>query len=178
MMCVCMFLLYLGKASRCAWCLGGGCGGTFFEAIKWSEGPRSNPVKQERKQELWFKYSKNMNGRQRDEFRLAVRAVQKKLKQIKKSRKLKRRDFRRMAVMRVGANAKLHGLRYSELINKLKESNVNINRKILSQLGIYDRAVLTNIIEAAAPDWKETKQQREDATKPKSYTLEEIDEIM
>jgi len=157
-----------------------GCSrGARVEARYISKGPRNNTMaKKERKEELVFKYTKEMKGRQRDEFRLSLRSTIEKLKSMNRHRKLNHRHYRTLTIQRVSANAKLHGIRYSELMAKLKRANININRKIISQLGIYDRGVLTNIVEAAEPNWREIKQERLDAKKPKEYTVDEIDEVM
>merc|ERR1719162_862541 len=92
------------------------------------------------------------------------------------SRKLFKRDRRRLWIMRVNSNAKLHGIRYSQFICKLKEANVNINRKILSQLGVYDRAIFTNVMEVGIPNWKGVKAKREYVPPP--YTVDQIDDVI
>jgi len=133
------------------------------------------PYAKFRKQELWLKYSKDYTGRQKDEYRLAQPAVIKGLKQRKWSRKLFKRDRRALWIMRTNANCKLHGVMYSEAICNMKEKNININRKILSQLGIYDRAVFTNIMDVCTPKWRQMKKRKE--RKPKQWSVEEIDDV-
>jgi len=131
-----------------------------------------------RRRELWLKYSKDFRGRRRNCHSLAKRAVMKALKQKYKSRRLFKRERRTLWIMRVRANTRLHGISYSKFICKMKESNININRKILSQLGVYDRAVFTNILQTAIPNWQELKEQKEFYAKPKTYTVEDVDNIM
>jgi len=79
--------------------------------------------------------------------------------------------------MRVRANARLHGISYSTLICKLKEADIQINRKILSQLGIYDRSVFTSILETAVPNWREVRDYRLNKTVKKTYTHDQLDNV-
>lgn len=132
----------------------------------------------ERKQALYINMSKEKNykGRRRNVFRMAKRAVMKSLKLQYSSRRLFKRERRRLWIMRVNANCKLHGVRYNEFICKLKEANININRKILSQLGVYDRGVFTSIMDVAIPNWKDVQALR-NYVKPK-MTVKEVDDIM
>lgn len=62
-------------------------------------------------------------------------------------RKNKKRDFRRLWNIRVGAVARAHGLSYSALIDKLHKAHVGLNRKVLSELAVQEPATLTKIIE-------------------------------
>lgn len=78
----------------------------------------------------------------------------------------------------------LHGCSYSTFICRLKEANININRKILQQLGVYDRAVFTNVLQAAIPNWRKMKKKTdkyaypgEDKVKKKQMTVKEIDDL-
>ena len=63
-----------------------------------------------------------------------------------KGRKLKKRDMRALFITRIGAASKLHGLSYNKLIHGLKQANVFLNRKMLSQLAIYDPTAFTHIV--------------------------------
>jgi len=127
---------------------------------------------------MWLKYSlDNMHKRRRNCYRLARQAVMQALKRKYRSRRLFKRERRQLWVQRVGNNSKLHGIPYNQFICKLKEANININRKILSQLGIYDRAVFTNVVQTAAPNWKELKEIEENKGKKELMTVEELDNI-
>lgn len=127
---------------------------------------------------MWLKYSlDNMHKRPRNCYRLARQAVMKALKRKYRSRRLFKRERRQLWIQRVGNNSKLHGIPYNQFICKLKEANININRKILSQLGIYDRAVFTNVVQTAAPNWKELKEIEDNKGKKELMTVEELDNI-
>lgn len=56
------------------------------------------------------------------------------------SRKLKKRDFRRLWITRINAAARLNGTTYSRLVNGLKKAGVALDRKILSEIAIHDPA--------------------------------------
>jgi len=131
-----------------------------------------------KKQDMWLKFSKTFKGRKRNVYKIARANVMKALKQKYTSRRLFKRERRTLWIMRVRANSRLHGIAYSRFICKLKEANININRKILSQLGVYDRAVFTNILQEAIPNWKELKEEKEFYSKPQVGTVEDIDNVM
>ena len=71
-------------------------------------------------------------------FRYAKEAVERGRKFAYIGRKLKKRDFRSLWIIRIGAAARLHGLSYSKLIHGLKLAEIGLNRKILSEMAIHD----------------------------------------
>ncbi|CAE7884581.1 rplT, partial [Symbiodinium sp. KB8] len=109
--------------------------------------------------------------------RIAKQAVMYALKMRYRSRRVFKRTRRELWIKRVSNNSKLHGVRYNVFICRLKEKNININRKILSQLGVYDRAVFTNVLETAIPEWKQLKEEADNRGKKKEYTIKELDDI-
>jgi len=125
---------------------------------------------------MWLDFSKAYKGRRRNVHTIAKRAVMKALKQKYTSRRLFKRERRTLWIARVRANSNLHGVPYSRFIQKLKQANININRKILSQLGVYDRPIFTNIMEVALPEWKRWKARAE--WKKPEWTVEQIDDVM
>ena len=64
-------------------------------------------------------------------------------------RKLKKRDFRTLWIARINAAARLNGISYSKLIHGLKNAGVQINRKMLSELAIYNAEAFTSLVETA-----------------------------
>ena len=62
-------------------------------------------------------------------------------------RKLKKRNFRALWNIRIGEAAKLNGLSYSVFINRLKKSNVELDRKVLSEIAVNDAATFKFIVE-------------------------------
>ena len=64
-------------------------------------------------------------------------------------RKLKKRDFRSLWITRISAACKANGMNYSTFMHGLKQANVEINRKMLSELAINDAAAFTKLVEVA-----------------------------
>jgi large subunit ribosomal protein L20 len=62
-----------------------------------------------------------------------------------RDRKVKKRLFRRMWIIRISAAAEMRGMRYSQLINGLKKAGICLDRKSLSELAIHDTAVFDQI---------------------------------
>ena len=64
-------------------------------------------------------------------------------------RKQKKRDFRRLWITRISAGCKMNDMNYSTFMHGLKQANVEINRKMLSELAINDAAAFTKLVELA-----------------------------
>lgn len=80
-------------------------------------------------------------------FRVANQQVMKALKYSYVGRKQKKRIFRKIWISRINAASKLNGISYSQLIHKLKLSNIDLNRKILSQIAILDTSTFKLLID-------------------------------
>ncbi len=65
------------------------------------------------------------------------------------SRKLKKRDFRRLWIARINAAARTNGTTYSRLINALKKANISLDRKILSEIAIHDPSSFGAVVKLA-----------------------------
>ena len=65
------------------------------------------------------------------------------------SRRLKKRDFRKLWITRISAACKLNGMNYSTFINGLKKANIGLNRKMLSEIAINDAAGFTALCDKA-----------------------------
>ena len=79
-------------------------------------------------------------------FRVANQQVMKALKYSYIGRKQKKRIFRKVWISRINAASRLNGISYSQLINKFKKSNIDINRKMLSQIAVLDVATFKSLI--------------------------------
>ena len=64
-------------------------------------------------------------------------------------RKLKKRQYRQMWIARINAGARMNGISYSQLMNGLKKSGIEINRKMLSEMAIYDAPAFAALCETA-----------------------------
>ena len=82
-------------------------------------------------------------------FKTAKEAVWKSGQYAYISRRLKKRDFRRLWIARISAACKLNGMNYSTFIDGLKKANVGLNRKMLSEIAINDPTAFTALCETA-----------------------------
>jgi large subunit ribosomal protein L20 len=80
-------------------------------------------------------------------FRVANQQVMKALRYSYIGRKQKKRIFRRIWISRINAASRLNGSTYNKLINKFKKSNIDLNRKMLSQIAILDAATFKSLID-------------------------------
>jgi large subunit ribosomal protein L20 len=80
-------------------------------------------------------------------FRVANQQVMKALRYSYIGRKQKKRIFRRIWISRINAASRLNGLSYSQLIHQLKKSNIDINRKMLSQIAVLDSSAFKSLVE-------------------------------
>jgi len=82
-------------------------------------------------------------------FRRASEALLKALSYSYRDRKAKKRDFRKLWIARINAAARMNGLSYSRLIDGLKKSGVEINRKMLAELAVNDITTFAQLAEQA-----------------------------
>ncbi len=96
-----------------------------------------------------LKLAKGYRGGKSKLFRTANQAVMKSMTYAYVGRKLKKRDFRRLWITRISAACKMNDINYSRFMNGLKKANVDINRKMLSEIAINDAAAFTKLVETA-----------------------------
>ena len=82
-------------------------------------------------------------------FRTANQRVMKALCNAYRDRRRRKRDFRRLWIARINAAARLNGLSYSRLIGGLKDADVLLNRKMLSQLALLDPQSFSEVVSLA-----------------------------
>ncbi|HIJ78463.1 MAG: 50S ribosomal protein L20 [Desulfobulbaceae bacterium] len=78
-------------------------------------------------------------------YRSAIEAVDRALCYAYRDRRQKKRDFRRLWIVRIGAAAKMNGISYSRLMGGLKKLNVELDRKVLANLAVLDPSVFTKV---------------------------------
>ncbi len=66
-----------------------------------------------------------------------------------RDRRVRKREFRKLWIIRINAAARERGLRYSELVNGLKKAHVELDRKMLSEMAIHDSAAFDAVVEKA-----------------------------
>jgi len=83
-------------------------------------------------------------------FRPANESLMKSLRYAYRDRRARKRDFRRLWIVRINAAARLNGLSYSVLMNKFKQANITIDRKILADLAVRDPEAFAQLIRETA----------------------------
>jgi large subunit ribosomal protein L20 len=93
--------------------------------------------------------AKGFRGRRKNVFRVAKQAVMKAGQYAYRDRRVKKREFRALWIIRINAAARELGMTYSTLINGLKKSSVEIDRKVLADLAVHDSVAFAKIAEQA-----------------------------
>ena len=96
-----------------------------------------------------LKLAKGFYGAKSKTFKAANPAVMRSLRSAYIGRKLKKRQYRQMWIARINAGARMNGMSYSRLMDGLKKAGIEINRKMLSEMAIYDAAAFAQLCETA-----------------------------
>ena len=96
-----------------------------------------------------LKLAKSYWGSKSTHFKMAKQAVKKSGVYAYIGRKLRKRDFRSLWITRINAAARLNDINYSTFINGLKKHNVTVNRKMLAELAVNDKAAFAQLTELA-----------------------------
>ena len=75
--------------------------------------------------------------------------MRRSLRYAYEGRKMRKRDFRRLWIVRINAAARINGMSYSAFINGLKKKNIEVNRKMLADLAVNDAAAFAQLVEIA-----------------------------
>ena len=105
-----------------------------------------NGVKKRRK---ILKLAKGYWGGKSKRYRVAREAVMKSQQYAYIGRKLRKRDFRRLWIARINAACRQNGISYSKFMFGLKNAGINLNRKVLAEIGRSDAAAFTALVEKA-----------------------------
>ncbi len=105
-------------------------------------------VQARRRHKKILKQAKGYYGA-RSVFRVAVQAVTKAGQYAYRDRKVRKRQFRRLWIVRINAAARLNGLSYSRLIDGLKKASIDIDRKVLADIAVRDQATFSALAEKA-----------------------------
>ena len=96
-----------------------------------------------------LKAAKGYWGAKSKHFKMAKQAVMKSGNYAFAGRKMKKRDFRRLWITRISAEAKNNGVNYSTFMNGLKKAGIDLNRKMLAEIAVYDKAAFAALVEKA-----------------------------
>ncbi len=96
-----------------------------------------------------LKRAEGFAHRRKNTIRRAAEAVDRAMRYAYRDRKARKRDFRQLWITRIGAAAVLNGLNYSTLIAKLKQADIRLDRKVLSDLAVFDPSAFSAIVQQA-----------------------------
>jgi large subunit ribosomal protein L20 len=99
-----------------------------------------------KKRRILRKRVKGFEGGRKNLLKVAKVAITKAGVYAYKDRKVKKRDMRALWQIRINAAARLNGLNYSELMNGLKKKGINLNRKVLSEIGAKYPEIFTSLV--------------------------------
>ena len=97
-----------------------------------------------------LKLAKGFRGGRSKLFRTAADAVDKSLMYAYRDRRVRKRDFRRLWILRINAATRMNDMSYSKFIHGLKVANIELDRKVLAELAISDPLAFTQIANLAA----------------------------
>lgn len=93
--------------------------------------------------------AKGYRGRRGNVYRIAKQAVMRAGQYAYRDRRRKKRDFRALWIVRINAAARAFGMTYSTLINGLKKSAIEVDRKVLADIAVFDRPAFEKIASQA-----------------------------
>ena len=96
-----------------------------------------------------LKLAKGYWGSKSKHFKMAKQAVMKSGNYAFAGRRMKKRDFRKLWITRISAQAKVNGINYSKFMNGLKKAGVTLNRKMLAELAVSDKEAFAKLVETA-----------------------------
>jgi large subunit ribosomal protein L20 len=102
-----------------------------------------------RRRNKMLKAAKGYWGAKSKHFKMAKQAVMKSGNYAYVGRKQKKRDFRTLWITRISAQARVNGINYSRFMNGLKKAGIMLNRKMLSEIAISDKAAFASLVEKA-----------------------------
>jgi large subunit ribosomal protein L20 len=110
--------------------------------------PRAtNNVAAKQRHKKYLKLAKGYFGARSRTYKIARQTVEKGLTYAFRDRKAKKRNFRRLWIVRINAACRLNDITYSQFINALNKSNVVINRKVLAHLAWHDAPAFAKLVE-------------------------------
>ncbi|MBQ8136014.1 MAG: 50S ribosomal protein L20 [Clostridia bacterium] len=106
-------------------------------------------VNAHKKRRKVFKLAKGYFGSRSKQYRIASEQVRRSLRYAYSGRKQRKRDFRRLWIVRINAACRANGMSYSVFINGLKKKNIEVNRKMLAELAVSDPQAFAQLVEMA-----------------------------
>ncbi len=111
-----------------------------------------------------LKLAKGYRGARSKQYRVAKQSVMRALEESYTGRKQKKRQFRQLWIARINAAARMNGLSYSKFMYGLKLAEVNVNRKMLSEMAISDPEGFASLVEVAKSKFKNEQKEVHDTS--------------
>lgn len=102
-----------------------------------------------RRHKKYLSAAKGFRGGRSRLYRTAREAVERSLQYAFVGRKLRKRDFRALWILRINAGARLSGLSYSRFMHGLKLAGIELNRKVLADLAVYQKDDFAKVVDLA-----------------------------
>lgn len=102
-----------------------------------------------RRHKKYLDAAKGFRGGRSRLYRTAREAVERSLQYAFIGRKLRKRDFRALWILRINAAARLSGLSYSRFMHGLKVAGIELNRKVLADMAVYQKEDFAKVVELA-----------------------------
>jgi large subunit ribosomal protein L20 len=96
-----------------------------------------------------YKYTKGQRGTRHHLFKRANEAMLKSMWYSSRDRRVRRRDLRKLWIVRINAAARLNGITYSRLVAALKKAGITLNRKMLADLAVRDAPAFAAVVAQA-----------------------------
>jgi len=109
----------------------------------------SNAVASRKRRKRVLRQARGFYGARHRQFRTATEAVDKAMQHAYIGRKQKKRDYRQLWIMRIGAACEPLGISYSRFIDGLTKAGIKLNRKMLSEIAIHDTDGFRMIVQKA-----------------------------
>ena len=93
--------------------------------------------------------AKGYRGRRKNVYRIAKQAVMKAGQYAYRDRRQKKRQFRTLWIARINAAAREFGMPYSVFMNGLKKADIQVDRKVLADIAVFDKAAFAKIVDTA-----------------------------
>jgi large subunit ribosomal protein L20 len=108
---------------------------------------RSVHAKKKRREVL--EAAKGYRGLKKNTYRKAKEQVMKSLSYAYRDRRTRKRDMRRLWIIRINAGARQHGLSYNQFVSGLRRAEIDLDRKVLADLAVTDPKAFAALVEAA-----------------------------
>jgi len=113
-------------------------------------------VSARKKRRKVLEQAKGYRATKNSSYKRAKEQVQRSGQYAYRDRRVRKRDFRRLWIVRINAAARLHGISYSQLVNGMKLAEITLDRKVLADLAVHEPAAFAAIAEKAKSALAET----------------------